>query len=264
MKGVKKSTQLQMINIILFGIVIAITFISSLLVTNLRNCKEDIQTVTEQAWRGQARRTLDDLKVRLLDDVKNGLVNPNDNKSLQVWCQKNLVDIRNGGPTSDGFMVDMSTEQFIWDGSNDCARPDFLIKGRYLKDEPALHQDPKLATEMINIMRKEFDTQYGDNYYWRFDDSPELLEWVIVPKSMLGFNDEPATNGGVKNEKYKVVLIQLGTQTDEIMKPYEDIIKSVDTKILQTYMVTGLALVISIISMFVIMILYKGDGGDDK
>lgn len=260
----KKSIQLQIINLVLFSIVILITFIGSRVLKDLDTTNDNIKTSTEQAWRSQARTTLNGLKDKLLVDVKDGKVDPKDNVQLQEWCTENLADIRNGGPTSDGFMVDMSNEQFILDGSNDCAKEEFITNGRYLKDEAALHQDPVLANEMINVMRKEFDTQAGDNYYWQFDDSPELLEWVIVPKSMLGFENEPSTKGGIKNEKYKVVLIELGTQTDEVMKPYDEIIQSVSNTKNQIYIVIGLALVISIIGMFVIMILYKGDGGDGK
>lgn len=59
-------------------------------------------------------------------------------KHVEEWSKDNLANVLNGGPTCDGFMVNLGNENFFWDGSHDIAKPEFISKGRFLKDEPAL------------------------------------------------------------------------------------------------------------------------------
>jgi hypothetical protein len=76
----------------------------------------------EELARSSARRTLQVLKGELLDSIKAGEVDPYSNESLQSWARRYLDPIRNLTETSDGFMIEMGSEEFIWDGSPDCAK----------------------------------------------------------------------------------------------------------------------------------------------
>ena len=72
-------------------------------------------------------------------------------------------------------------------------------------------------------MRQSYDTTTSSKKWWLFDDSREYLEWIIIPAPRTGFNNESNNIGGIKNKKYNAILIQLGTQEDEIQQQYKKV-----------------------------------------
>ncbi|MCX7871593.1 MAG: hypothetical protein N2485_08550, partial [bacterium] len=138
--------------------------------------------------------------------------------------------------------------------SPDCAKPEFLVNGRYMKDEAQMHKNPSLALKMLDEMRKMYSTIYENyNYYWEFDNSPELLEWIIIPNDKFGFNEEPYTNGGIKNSKYVSYILVLGTQKDEIMMPYQEIFKNFDNIIFISRIIIIIYFIALIMSLLMII-----------
>ncbi|MCX8074116.1 MAG: hypothetical protein N2749_00830 [Clostridia bacterium] len=217
------------LNIIIF--IICLIAINAIFYFNIYiyNTKTQYISTIKKEWRIQAKRTLIDLKDQFLLEAKLGKLNPHDEREVQEWAMININGVRNGGETGDPFLIRMPDEKFIWDGSPDCAKPEFLINGRYMKDEPYLHKNPSQAEKMLNNMRKLYSTTNGDyDNYWEFDDSPELLEWIIIPNDNLGFDNEPITKGGIKNKNYISYILVLGTQTDEIMELHQPILKRLD------------------------------------
>lgn len=249
----RKLLKCQVLNFIMFGTVAILLIISGYVLKETSTMEDTLAKSTEEVWRAQARRTLDSLRDRLNKEVVSGRIDYDDDLQLQEWAKENLNDVSNGGPTSDGFMIELGSEKFIWDGSPDCARPSFVTEGRFMDDEAPLHNIPEQAEKMIEQMRQGRDTVHGDNFYWNFDDSPELLEWVIVPRSGMGFNNEYPVIGGIKNPNYRSILIQLGTQTDEVMKPYQPLIKQMKSISIAIYGILILLFCFVVFSMFVFL-----------
>lgn len=222
-----KITQ-NVINLIVFLICAGIILLGLGVIKGFNSIESNLPKIIEKTWRVQARRTLNDVRDNFNMDVKSGVINPSDELSIQNWSKRNIAGIINGGPTGDIFVINLGNEKFLWDGSPDCARPEFITNGRYMKDESVLHKDKTQAEKMIEMMKLANDTHEGDDYWWNFDGSPEYLEWVVVPAGKLGFGDEPSTNGGIKNLKYSKILIQLGTQKDEVEAPYRYIFENIN------------------------------------
>lgn len=216
----RKRTFYNLINLIIFAVIIASVYFINIAISELDNMVTESQQTVQQIWREQARRTLSDLRQQFLLEVQDETLNPYDELAVQKWASIHLNGVRNGGETSDGFMIEMKSEKFIWDGSPDCSKPEFITNGRYMKDEAALHSRPDLAEIALDEMRKIYTTNSNSNVYWVFDNSPELLEFTIIPTDTLGFNGETYTEAGIRNKDYKSYLICLGTQADEIQKPF--------------------------------------------
>lgn len=216
------------VNILIFGLLLVIVSVCGFVGADLRNALRDscklegaFRNELQEQWRAQARRQLTGVKSVFEHDVLTGEVNPADDKSLQQWSMVNLAPLRNGGKTSDAFGIELGQRKFLWDGSPDCALKNYLDTGRYIEGQSAMHQDPLAADRAYTLMEQGFSTDYGTDAWWLFDDSRELLEWIVLPKDRVGFGDEPMTIGGMLNPKYRGFLIQLGTQADEIMDPYK-------------------------------------------
>ena len=304
--------QTNIVNMIAFALVLIMLVISAGSILLIDYTKANIKETVEKTWRIQASRMLEDLRNQLLDDAQHGKVDLNDEYSLQEWARVRLSGVRVGGDTGDGFMVLLTSNEdgydgkFMWDGSPDCSRPEFIEHGRWFKDEiisqiPShqylieknhplkdkkiltyedieylkennpdiydyfksnkiiLHNDPQLAEKMINQMRLGMDTKIDDNYKWLFDDSYELLQWVVIPPSYgIGLNQAPITVGGVQNKQYKKILIQLGVQTDEIMQPYDKIFDKLDILKQGIYLTTSIFAVAYILFLLWMMfVVYK-------
>jgi hypothetical protein len=252
------------IHLLVFGMGAILLFANHLNIMEVRQTKEKVIYATEQAWREQARTTLKEVGVRFDEDVASGALNPNDRFALQEWCKKNISGLRNGGPTGDGFVIEIGSEIFIWDGSPDCAKPIFIINGRYMKDEAQMHQRPDLAEKALDLMRLGVDTTANDNYYWQFDDSKELLEWIVKPSGMNGFNGEPRTIGGVNNTNYSKILIQLGTQEDEILKPYQETFDRLEYTEYRLILVSVGVVIFYVLLMGLYIFYTKRQGVDDN
>lgn len=250
-RGNMKSKTKINFHLIVFTVIFSIMLlISGSMITRMQQYKKDLVNTIEQRKRNDARMALRDSIERFDKAVKSGIVNPNDINSVANWARDNFAGLRNGSSTSDGFIIELGSEQFVDDQSTDCQKPEFS-NGRYMKDEAKMHKDPKLAEQMLNKMRVGIATKYGDNYSWNFDGNPEWLEWDIYPPdSILGLNDEPKTIKGIKNHNYKKYLFVLGTQSDEILGSYGDVFKQIDRVINLFYIVLFLSLTSMIYKLF--------------
>lgn len=255
----KKNIYIQnIINVIVFGICLGVVFFGTLIVTNLKNTEENMKTHIEQEWRQQAKRTLANIQDQFMYDVNHGTVDPSDELSLQEWAKRNISGVLNGGPTGDMFMINLGNEKFIWDGSPDCAKPEFITNGRYMKDEAPMHYDKDKALEILDKMRLAQSTlNTNDNYSWNFDGSPEYLEWVVIPPGSLGFNSEPATIGGVKNKNYSKLLIALGTEKDETESTFAKDFTTIETAINDINILVSLSVTICIFNLIIYVYLNK-------
>lgn len=254
----RKQYMQNIINIVVMIICVGMLFIGSSIITNLENSKSNLQSSIETEWREQAKRTLSNIQNCFMYDMNRGLVDPKDEASLQEWAKRNLSGILNGGDTSDAFMINLEDEKFIWDGSLDCARPEFIINGRFLKDEAELHYDKEQAKFIIDKMRLSKSTiGTNNNYWWNFDGSPEYLEWTIIPPGNLGFDGATITTGGVKNEGYSKLLIALGTQQDEVRSTFDEQFKLIDKTIWQIKLVIVISIALCILNMSIYVYLNK-------
>lgn len=183
------------------------------------------RTIVEEQWRQQARTTLQGLKDDFLVKVSKKEIDPFDDREVQKWASSALKSIRNGGPTGDCFLVDMSDEELLWNPSPDMNQ-NLPTQYLYLEDTLELFHDPNSGEEVYEEMRKLYTTTSNSQNQWSFDESPEFLEWVIIPTDGLGFNSEPLTKNGKRNEKFKAYLLTLGTQQDEIFSPFVELEKS--------------------------------------
>lgn len=265
----------QIINTLVFGLLVTIVGLCGYAESELRREIKHSLTIKQvyidsvkQQWRAQARRTLAALRDTLNEEVDMQIVNPFDDKELELWAKIHMSGVRNGGETSDGFMIDAKTGKFIWDGSPDCAKDLDCNTYRFLVEEAHTHKNATLAAVTISKMMQNFSTQAGDNIYWEYDDSPELLEWVIAPRERIGFGDQPNTIGGVTNTAYKGVLIALGTQTDEILAPYIPVVKQYNEQLASQYrtlhiidMIMLLSLLNAILTMTLVVYYSRRCGG---
>ena len=244
------------LQILIFTTMIGLLFVttkSSIILSNFTNFESQILSDIEQTERNQARMQLENIRNIAIQDIQNGQLNVNDKYSMQLWAKKNVSCLLNGGPTGDAFMIELGTEQFIWDGSPDCSKTEFIKNGRYMKDEIEMHKNKEQADKMLNLMILWIDTKLGDNYWWQFDDAVEWLEWIVIPIDKYGFNGEASTIGGLKNTEYKKLIIVLGTQSDEATYSYKESVKSVHTIKMDLYVTLGGAIIFNILFIFYMM-----------
>lgn len=259
----KRSIQ-YIINIIVFITCGIFAFMANNSRELLIKARSDLPKTIETEWRQQAKRTLSMTTTQFNTDLLNSVVNSDDNASLQEWSKRNISGLRNGGLTGDGLMIRIYYEngklvgKFIWDGSPDCAKPSFIINGRYLTDEAEMHYDPIQAQYIITQMLLGQSTlNTNKNYWWNFDGKPEYLEWDVIPSGVLGFSEEPLTIGGVNNEKYNKILICLGTQEDEVQSNFESEFNVLDSAIIQSTAVMLGCIIISLFNLIIYIYLSK-------
>lgn len=254
----KKRYIQNLINVIAFCICLCMIIVGTKIIESQQQNKELLKANIEREWRQQAKRTLANIQDQFMYDVNHGTVDPSDELSLQTWAKRNISGVLNGGSTGDMFMVNLGNEKFIWDGSPDCAKPEFVTNGRYLKDESPLHQDPLKAEEIVGKMRLAQNTlNTDDNYWWNFDGSPEFLEWIVIPPGSLGFNSEPTTIGGIKNNKYSKILIALGTQDDEIESAFSKNFETIDKTMNDIQLFISVSVGICIFNLIIYVYLNK-------
>lgn len=227
---------LNMMNVLVFGL-LALTFYSgSRAIENIKENQSNLRYSIEQHWRANSRQILKDSINIFEGDVEKGVVDPNNMRSVGEWATLNFSGIRNGGPTSDGWVGEIGNAIFIDDQSPDCQVE--LIDGvvRTFDQEPQMHEDPALAKEIMDRILVGVPTTHGDSYYWNFDGSPEWIEFTYYPEK-IGVHDEPRTINGIKNPKYIQYVFFMGAQQDEIFKRYEDIFKTQEDTIQLLYIV---------------------------
>lgn len=120
---------------------------------------------------------------------------------------------RSEWPTGDFFIVDLSTNMFIYDGNPDYSKDGWSRAFSY-SWECSLHSDTGACQKAIDEMKKGYSSRPDTMLSWRFDDSDEWLEWVIIPGERLGY-DWPIGLWGIKKAN-KQFLVVVGTQSDEV------------------------------------------------
>lgn len=316
---------------ILLLIILGLGFSSTPLISLSNGLKEKLALMIEDQWREEGRLKLQYITTIFERAIKNGEVDPWDDLSIHRWMTNYLLDMRNGGDTSDPFAINMGfsvknitlneirdlikkyddtkfihqisetlssydvtgkknkevydflydtvyqhssrdldinpdvlfndlikiyfqKEKFIIDGSPDCARKEFIIRGRFLSDEAQLHRVPSYAEKAIVEMRKIYDTDHTSKIIWKFDDADEWLEWKFVPTGLLGFSEEPATVTGYESLFYKKIIIVMGTQSDEILSRYSkifDALAGVQKHARNTMLLSALLVFVTILINFV-------------
>lgn len=255
----KKNRYIQnLINVVVFAICLSIIFIGSIITENLKETKLSVKANLEIEWRQQAKRTLSNIQDQFMYDINHEVLDPSDELALQNWAKRNISGILNGGETGDTFMINLGNEKFLWDGSPDCAKQEFITNGRFMKDEADLHVNPAQARLILDKMRLVKSTlTTNDNYWWNFDGNPEYLEWIVIPPGSLGFNSEPITTGGMKNTKYSKILIALGTQQDEIESTFTKNFETIDKIINETNLFVSISIGICIFNLIIYVYLNK-------
>lgn len=247
-----RQIKLNILNIVVFTIIGIILFTGSRAIYTIETSVDILKSQLEQHWREQARNTLDDVINQFDNDSTNGLIDLYDNASIGSWTNIHFSGIRNGGPTSDGWVAELASEEFIDDQSEDCSRDEFEINGRFFKDEAIMHVDPELAEKVLNRIRSGEPTKYGENIWWNFDGEPEWIEFKFYPIKR-GLGGEPRTIGGIKNESFRRFVFVLGTQSDEIYAPYKSYILRQESIIKYLYILITTSFISSIIFMFVVI-----------
>ena len=99
--------------------------------------------------------------------------------------------------TGDVFAVDLRTLDFVFD--------------------PSLHKDQEMCREIIAVAMSGYDSTNHTNAWWKFNNSREYLEWVVVPDETRGFDG--FVRGGVL-KPHQLVIVQ-GVIEDELWTSYK-------------------------------------------
>jgi len=240
------------LNIVL--ILICAVFMGTLLLAGysiniIKSYKSNLKTTIEQRKRADARLLLKDVIDRFDYAVNTKQVDPSSIKSVSNWAAYNFSGLRNGGATSDGFIIELGTEQYISDSS--VSYKVLVNESRTMKSEIPNHTRPDLATKAFDKMRLGLNTTYGDNVTWNYNGSNEWLEWAVYPTAIsIGINDEPRTLNGEKNDKYRKYIFILRTEEKEIYTPYQYIFDGTDYLIHIIYILLVVLLVFIIGTLF--------------
>jgi len=173
----------------------------------------------ENSARIQARYNLEQVKVcvndLLLRDDKGRLtryrtISDNEiTEALKTCARKMRIS-----PTGDVFAFDLSTKKFVFDPSLDC----YLPHKKMTEDSICtIHKDKQACVQAIHIMSAGYDSSRYTRLSWKFDESPEYLEWKILPDQNTGFDG--LTRGG-KIKPHQVVVVQ-GGEEDELLARYK-------------------------------------------
>lgn len=218
---------------------------SAVTIQAITELKAKILDINEQVWRAQSRSTLTYLKNNFLRDANAKRFDPQSDYDVQLWGENRLLGLKNGSPSSDSFIIEIGRGKFLYDASADCATSDSTMKEKFIEDNYDQHTYPELAKAAYIEMRKGYDTKYGDNNYWSFNSNREWLEWILIPNPQIGLKGESPTLGGIKNEKFRNILIQLGTQSNEVEKPWKDVIRELDNLRIMLYIICTTVIILS-------------------
>ena len=236
-----------------FCLIIATIFTTNIAISQLQNAQQIRHDTIEKVWREQGRTVLKDLREQFLSDVNSGIVDPYDKDTVVKWADLRLSGVRVGGPTSDGFIIDISNEEVIWNASPDPGNLDFEGDTIYLADTLSSFADPDSGSLAFSQMRQIYSTNSLSNNSWNFDGSPSLLEWIIIPTDGLGFNSTTFKINGVKNPEYKAYLLAVSIQEDEIFKPMAPITLLDETIERALVILNYIVIVSGIFSIFIIV-----------
>lgn len=129
--------------------------------------------------------------------------------ALKTCAQKTRVT-----DTGDEFAVDLRSLDFVFDPSLDC----YVEGGKKMTadSECTLHKDQEICRETIPAVMSGYDSTDHSNIWWKFNNSREYLEWVVVPDETRGFDG--FVRGGVI-KPHQLVVVQ-GVIEDELWAKY--------------------------------------------
>ena len=238
----KKTIRINIILLIMTILYSVFLILCSILITDLKDFKSELKTAIEQSWRQQARTTLAGVVNTFDYAVNNGEVDPNNVESVSKWCSVNYRGVRNGGLTSDGFVIELNSDMLIVsDYLVDISKPNSIHN--HLSSNDSVYGEFELIEDIIKKIKTFSDTKYNDNFYWILDGQTEWLEWKTYPTNLLGKDDYYTENGEVSSfNKYVFVL---STNVNEIYS-YYDFIDNIDlfVKIIQYSLAISLCAII--------------------
>lgn len=244
----RKTIRINIILLIMTILYSIFLILCSTLVTNLKSFKSNLQTAIEQSWRQQARITLADVINKFDYAINNGEVDANDVESVSKWCSINYRGVRNGGLTSDGFVIELNSNMLIVsDYLVDISKPDSIHN--HLSKDDSIYGEFELIEDIIKKIKTFSDTKYNDNYYWVLDGQTEWLEWKTYPTNLLGKDDYYTDEG--ENVSFNKYVFVLSTNMNEVYS-YYDFINDIDLFIKVIHYSLMISLCFIIITIFYI------------
>lgn len=213
----KKTIRINIVLLIMTILYSIFLLLCSTLITDLKTFKSNLQIAIEQSWRQQARLTLADVINEFEYAVENEDVDANNVESVSKWCSINYSGIRNGGLTSDGFVIELNSDMLIVsDYLVDLSKPNSIHNHLSISDSN--YKNFELVEDIIEKIKTFSDTKYNDNYYWINNGQTEWLEWKTYPTNVLGKDDYYSDDG--ETSSFNKYVFVLSTNKNEIYAYY--------------------------------------------
>lgn len=212
---------------------------------NFDNFKESAKNDIEQTYRQLARNQLKQMQFcisTLMNDTSYKMQMPFDDKLFFVMdtCSKKARQTLTG----DVFSFRLTDYMFVYDPSLDCL-PSNNTGKKFLDSKESmeimkkiqagdtsleypecyLHKIPSHCFTARTELTRGYDSRHGDNVYWDFDDSPEWLEWIVLPVEDYGYDAVPR---GHEKQKPLQYVLAIGTQADEAFTTFQNSIKAME------------------------------------
>lgn len=119
-----------------------------------------------------------------------------------------------GGNTGDVFVIDARDKGLYWDNSVDC-KPDSPDKAYMtINGVCDLFAEPDTCVRAVNQMLQGYNTSTS----WKFDDSEEWIETMVLPTETFGFYGKFRSKVG---EPPFQLIVGQGVQKDEMTSKFE-------------------------------------------
>ena len=247
----KTSTRVKfnLINIIVFTICGIIVFIGNGIINDIDNNSINLKNRIEQHWRQQARYHISSIISQLDEDYHNDIVDLYDNESLYKWSSLRFNGIRNGSPSSDGWIAELGTEEFIYNQDIEDIDNDII----YFNDKISNSVNSSIEP-VFNRIRLGIPSQYGENIQLDNNGGKTWIEFAYYPINN-GLKGESYIVRGKKNENYRRIVVVVETKSHEIYKNYESYFIEQDKIIGNTYITIIASIILGI--LFLLSILFR-------
>ena len=167
--------------------------------------------ITAQNNLKQAQVCVNDLLLLNADSpIYNTKISNNDIEKALKTCAREMKVTQTG----DMFAYSLRTLDFIFDPSLDC----YVEGGKKMTtdSECTLHKDQEVCKSVMTLMNTGYNSDISQRTWWKFDNSREYLEWIVLPSERIGFDG--ISRGGIL--KPNQVLLAQGVQEDELWDRY--------------------------------------------
>jgi len=167
--------------------------------------------ITAQNNLKQAQVCVNDLLLLNADSpIYNTKISNNDIEKALKTCAREMKVTQTG----DMFAYSLRTLDFIFDPSLDC----YVEGGKKMTtdSECTLHKDKEVCKSVMTLMNTGYNSDISQRTWWKFDNSREYLEWIVLPSERIGFDG--VSRGGIL--KPNQVLLAQGVQEDELWDRY--------------------------------------------